>query len=474
MKDKIHYVLIMFWVIFWIYLYNNPIDILWQPLLLVGMPVYLFVYLLLKLSRKKLNEAPTKVLIGYIILVALLHKLVDHNTFRPKSMAKIFVERMDAGQYRYLVLREHGKFEDYAEDWFHLSLFGIDFRESFGVGRYYKNEDNNISIYYRKFISELHYKPLNDEKVNEAIRDGFITSDSHYKTQNEIFKSELPDTTSFIKYSLGGKFKTKELKQAWVTLFPNLGSRNVKWKYNFDGKWCEFPEKLILRDVYGVNQFFMDYDLTTGFVHRNTQKFHDKLPEDGFVLLLERSTKNFNQAKITYKRKKYLTSDEKLGLNIGFCRQWKLSELDKRGRQVNMSKNVKYGKYRIQLKPSSGNRFGEIQIWSNQPIVNGYVDLTSLQSFDNSNGGTAVIIWETKEGEVYFEDIHGSIYDILSELERIAKKYKVDPTLGVYDAAGMAQKLQSKSDFTLDLSETDKWCASLPYVGAGYAFNKKQ
>ena len=41
-KDNIHIFLILLWIIFWIYLYNNPIHFLWQPIVLFSIPIYLF------------------------------------------------------------------------------------------------------------------------------------------------------------------------------------------------------------------------------------------------------------------------------------------------------------------------------------------------------------------------------------------------------------------------------------------------
>lgn len=169
-KDTIQYSMILFWVIFWIYLYNNPIHQIWEPLVLITIPIYLFGCLIIKLFKKKYTEKATIIIVVYSIVLILLHTFVDYNTFRPSPRKKLIVDRIDGGQWRVLVLRENAQFEEFAEDWLDLKIFGINFRESFGIGDYDTSEDNSINIYYEKYITNLSYRPLENETINEAIK----------------------------------------------------------------------------------------------------------------------------------------------------------------------------------------------------------------------------------------------------------------------------------------------------------------
>jgi hypothetical protein len=168
-KDTIQYSIILFWMIFWIYLYNNPIHRIWQPLVLIIIPIYLFGCLIVKLFKKKYKEKSTIIIIVYSIVILVLHTFVDYDTFRPSPIKKIIVDRIDAGQWRALVLRKDGQFEEFAEDWFHIKILGINFRESFGIGNY-DEYDNTINIYYEKYITNLSFRPLEYETINEAIK----------------------------------------------------------------------------------------------------------------------------------------------------------------------------------------------------------------------------------------------------------------------------------------------------------------
>lgn len=280
----------------------------------------------------------------------------------------------------------------------------------------------------------------------------------------------LVDTTPFIQYFENTNeqkpFKTRELSSAKVTLFPNLGTR----KCTNDTRFSSPLNQLI--GVYGVNQFFMDFDLTTGFVHTYTKNMFNNLSPDGFVLQLTRDPVAINKATISYIRKKDLAPSDSLGINIGFCRQWRLSEIDIVENKVLLKRDPKLNRLFISPKQGTSNPYNDfVKIWSDQTIKEGYYDINSLNILSGTNGGTAVIIWETKQGEIRFIDIHGSIKDIITELQHIAAKYDVDPTLGVYDAAGMAQKMKADANHMVSFDEIDKWCGGQLWVGAGYGFD---
>ena len=290
-------------------------------------------------------------------------------------------------------------------------------------------------------------------------------------------KNEIKDSVPLVKYypnnNIQKPFETKELHKASVTIFPNYGSRNHQLSYYIGNNSYSYPNNYELKNVYGINQFFMDFDLTTGFVHPYTANFYNKLPKDGFVLYYERNPKYINQGEISYKRKKDLTVNDILGQNIGFCRQWKLSEIEILKEDVFMRKNNS-GSYSMQVKSNTKNPYEpEIPIRSIQISKDGYYKMDQFNILSNLNGGTAVIIWETKTKEILFLDIHGSIYSIINKLIDISNKYNVDPTLGIYDAGPMSQKLKADDNNSVFFSEVNSWC-DYNYVGAGYAYNLKQ
>ena len=264
-------------------------------------------------------------------------------------------------------------------------------------------------------------------------------------------------------YNVQVPFQTIELISAKVAIFPNLGSRLQSWKYDNDSF-----SRIEMNSVYGVAQFFMDFDLTSGFVHPYTRNFYNKLRDADFVLYFERDSKSINEGTISYKRKKDITAKDILGQNIGFCRQWKLSEIEMHDGYVSMKKNA-FGGFYLSVKKNSSNPFPEfIPIQSTQPNGSGECKIRDLNKLSSNNGGTAAIIWEAG-GITYFIDIHGSIQSILEKLIEVSKHYNVDPTLGIYDAGGMAQKLKADSYYKIDVNKINKWC-NANYVGAGYAY----
>ncbi len=161
-----------------------------------------------------------------------------------------------------------------------------------------------------------------------------------------------------------------------------------------------------------------------------------------------------------------------LGQNIGFFRQWKLSEVDLKGNQIMMKRNKSLNCYFPRIKGDSENPYKpEIPIWSAQPTTEGYVEWSSLNELSNNNGGTAVIVWETKEHEILFLDIHSSINDIIECARKVGREYGIDPTIGVFDAAPMARKFKSDLGNVVRFKDVDPKISKIGYVGAGYAYN---
>jgi hypothetical protein len=255
-------------------------------------------------------------------------------------------------------------------------------------------------------------------------------------------------------------FKTKPLQFAQIMLFPRYAHR------------ANFPHSL--ERVYGINQFFLDHDLTSGYVHDYTLNFFNRLPEDGYVLYLKRSESRILQGKISYKRKKDLNFNvDQLGQNFAFCRQWKLSEIDMIGSQIRMRRMIDAPTYFCpQLKPGKNPFNTEICEIPIRSIYgkDGYVDYHGLNSLTDYAGGTAVIIWETKRDGVLFMDIHGSIATIIEEALRIKANYNVDPVIGVYDAGPFARKFKADINGIVDFGIVDQYTMASETSGAGYGY----
>lgn len=276
---------------------------------------------------------------------------------------------------------------------------------------------------------------------------------------------KLKDLTPFITYSQNLNnneqipFKTKVLTKARVVIFSNFGDRNGN----------HFQQ---INNVYGINQFFMDFDLTSGYIHDYTKNFYNRLKGDDFVLYFEKDIKYVNKGIISYKRKSDLTQTDLLGQNVGFFRQWKLSDIDLTQNQILMKRSKNQNYFFPQVKNDSKNVFKpEIPIWSLQVNADGYVDINNLNILSNNNGGTVTIIWETKDLGIVFKDVHGSIKDIINTLNQIKIKYKVDPVLGIYDAAPMARKFKSDENHIINFDKINSQINNDWYAGAGFCYD---
>jgi hypothetical protein len=274
----------------------------------------------------------------------------------------------------------------------------------------------------------------------------------------------LPLITYGVSLNTSGQlpFKTKALKEAKVKLFPRYKDRKALGINS-------------LSNVYGIHQFFMDHDLTSGFVHEYTANFFNKLPQDGFVMKIERSNKQINEGIIRYVRKKDLEKGDALGQNIAFCRQWKLSEIGLDGFNLMVKKsNYRKDVYCPQLKAGSSNPYNpEIPIWTTA-AKEGVNDFRFLNSLTDYDGGTAVIVWETEDKEIRFIDIHGSIADILNTAISIKNTYKTDPTIGIYDAGSFARKFKADINGNIDFNFVNARTGTSEFVGAGYGYLKEE
>lgn len=274
----------------------------------------------------------------------------------------------------------------------------------------------------------------------------------------------VPYPTKPLRYSSDNckdgqiSFVSQEMSYAEVILFPKRVDREA----------LGIKE---LKNVYGINQFFMDFDLTSGFVHPFTQSFYDRLPDYGFVMKIERSPNKVNQAKVSYITKSEVNSDDVLGQNLGFCRQWKLSEIDIVGDKIFLSPcKFRSSNNCLKVKEGSSNPYSpQIPLWTTHKGT-GYVEMTKLKTLGILDGGTAAIIWTKANGETAFVDIHGSIAFIFENALSIATKYNVDPTIAICDAGSYARKFKADKNGRVDFNVVNSKTGSGQFVGAGYGY----
>ena len=335
--------------------------------------------------------------------------------------------------------------------------------EMININKYLEVSNSNYVVSHTFYFDIL--KSLTLKYCNDSIDNIYKLGTSQfwdYKKDN--YENKI--ITNLIEYGKclnnSGQlpFKCKALAYADIKLFPRYKDRSALNIKSIEG-------------VYGINQFFMDHDLTSGFVHPHTSNFFERLPDDGYVLVFDRSLSRINHGRIYYKKKSDLSPPtDELGQNIAFCRQWKLSEIDLNGYNIMMKKsNYSSNSFCPQLKNGTKNYYyPEIPIWSSYK-KEGYVDYRLLNSLTDYDGGTVVIIW-TYNNQVLFTDIHGSIADIIDEAKRIKNIYKVDPTIGIYDSGSFARKFRASENGIVDFNHVNKLTGRTEFVGAGYGYSK--
>jgi hypothetical protein len=317
-----------------------------------------------------------------------------------------------------------------------------------GTHDFFKDILNEITLEYCSDSLRRLYNPTHwwkaDKKVLTTVADEKEMKPIRYEKYN-------PNSANQVK------FQTQEISFISLKFFPKRSDRDAQ-------------KMTGISNVYGVNQFFMDHDLTSGYVHPYTRNFFTKLDPEGFVMYFKRSPTRKNEATAAYKRKKDLSSDDILGRDFAFCRQWKLSEIDLSNQKILMKKCRFSSNCNCpQVKQSSMNPYRpEIPLWSSNK-TEGYIDIQQLKSFGHNDGGTVVLIWESKQGEILFKDVHGSIYDIITTAMHIRDKYQTDPVIGIYDAGPFARKFQSNAGF-LDFATVNSNTNYGSIVGAGYGY----
>jgi hypothetical protein len=253
------------------------------------------------------------------------------------------------------------------------------------------------------------------------------------------------------------------MESATIQLIPNKHNRDT---HNTKS----------IKNITGIAHFFLDHDLTSGFVHPYTLNFFNKLSADDFVLKFTSSSFNKNIGKMEYIRKGTMLSKDKLGKNIAYFRQWKLSEIDYKKVNgdilINVApSNFSYYNYCPKAKPTNDK-----SIQSQIPILveamqSGYQSIQSMNKLDMRLGGTVVFIWEdSSTRKIYFQDLHSSWKDILLHAISIAKTFHVDPTIAIGDAGPYSPKYFADKNFNLDTKKIDDLFYKSEWFGAGFGY----
>ncbi|MFM7022876.1 MAG: hypothetical protein ACKOXB_07845 [Flavobacteriales bacterium] len=242
-------------------------------------------------------------------------------------------------------------------------------------------------------------------------------------------------------------------------LIPNLEQRKKRGISEIPG-------------ILGVTHFFLDHDLTTGFVHPYTQNFFNVLPPEGYVMKFDRATAE--EGWIYYLKKKDLKSTDTLGRQFAFMRQWKLSDL---AMEINKTKIT------VTTAPCRFHALcGCMQVNNKQnpynvefPIGNfskrkGEYSLAELNEIGTYSGGTIVIIWENEKGETWFRDVHGSVNDMITEALKIRKQYNIDPVIAIGDAGPFAQKVRADENNIVYSKDINAIFPTGSRFGAGFGY----
>jgi len=256
-------------------------------------------------------------------------------------------------------------------------------------------------------------------------------------------------------------FRTIPSKQLAVKLIPNMETR-TKMHMTEVG------------EIIGIHQFFLDHDLVSGFIHPYTKNMFDKLNAMDFVLKFNRDSLKSLTGSISFTHKSKLTTLDTLGKNIGFFRQWRLSEIDYAVRNGEVYIKTNTCKFYTRCACPQSKKTGDmtqIPFW--QIANTGYQPLNKLSAFGAEDGGTVVIVWDAKN-EIFFQDIHSSWKEILLRAIEISKTFNTDPAICISDAGPFARKLKADKNFTVNVKDIDAIARNGKRFGAGYGYIHKQ
>ena len=266
-------------------------------------------------------------------------------------------------------------------------------------------------------------------------------------------------------------FESIVLHKAHVKVFPNRGGRRTI---------VEIGGPLYVDSIFGVTHFLMDYDFTQRYRHPSITNFFKMLRPDDFVLHFHRSKNKPNEGWIEYIRKAEVTDTNRIADDIGFFRQWRLSEVDlDKGSDGKVLVRLGHASFAPELfapqvKKDANNSFGKMDPGIPTLVADVEGGLQPLDHFDHLGlleGGTAVIIWyDSLSKQNLFKDVHGSLKRVITVALDVAEKYHVDPTIGIYDAGRMAKKLRANNG-RVSFEALNILSVNYPdYVSAGFGY----
>jgi hypothetical protein len=249
-----------------------------------------------------------------------------------------------------------------------------------------------------------------------------------------------------------------------IRIFPNRGFR--------DSLGIKSVSK-----ITGVNHFLLDMDLVSHYVHPYTRNFYNRLRPADFVMKYSATDSDSTIGFMEFIRKKDVKSEDALGYNLAFFRQWKLSE-------IMIDEGILGTKVKFKIcdfnpicfcpmvNKTSSNPFPiEVPIWQSNAAP-GWVNINKLNVVGKYDGGNVILIWEYKR-QIWFQEMHGSLGQIITQALRIRDISNSDVSIAISDAGPMSASFKSDSTNTLEFKEINK-LDNIPYIGAGYGYFPSQ
>lgn len=230
--------------------------------------------------------------------------------------------------------------------------------------------------------------------------------------------------------------------------------------------------------ITGVNHFLLDMDLVSHYVHPYTLNFYNRLSAEDYVMRYTKSETDSCLGIMEFIKKGKVNPGERLGYELALFRQWKLSQLDLKKQndvwQIRMeSCSFSPMFFCPSLKPEySEHPFSsEIPIWHSNAAP-GWVNLEDLNVLGKFDGGNVVLIWEYSD-KVWFQEMHGSLSQIVSQALRLKEISGSEITLAISDAGPMSASIKSDERNILEFSEINKLEKEI-FIGAGYGYFPSQ
>lgn len=250
-----------------------------------------------------------------------------------------------------------------------------------------------------------------------------------------------------------------------IKVFPNKGHRS---ELNLNS----------VSKITGVNHFLLDMDLVSHFVHPFTLNFYNRLSAEDYVMRFTKSENDSSLGMMEFIRKVDVKPEERLGYELAFFRQWKLSELDLKEENNQWKIRMKSCSYSPiffcpSLKPEySGHPYSsEIPIWHSNAAP-GWMNINDLNILGKFDGGNVVLIWEY-QGRTWFQEMHGSLSQIINQAMRLREISGSEITLAISDAGPMSASFKSDENNILHFTEINK-LEKDDYIGAGYGYFPSQ